>query len=151
MANTSDHDPHDHGSHLTPIEARVRALVLMLVLMLVLVSMQYVYVRAVGSLRRAGMCTSSGQERVQKFCSVHWMKHPLELAKEIHTASQAFPSLRQRLGNYTHTQALRLSQECNQDKLVVRVVEPLSDCMAVRSAQGSLLVRSSQLEGHSPH
>ena len=108
-----------------------------LVLMVVLVSMQYVYVRVVGSLRRAGMCTSLGQERVQKACSVHWMKHPLELAKEIHTASQAFPSLRQRPGNYTHIQALRLSQGCSQDKLAERVVEPLSDCMAVRSAQGS--------------
>ena len=41
-------------------QAQVRALVLMLVL----VSMKYVHVRAVGSLRRAGMCTSSGQERV---------------------------------------------------------------------------------------
>ena len=115
------------------------------------VSMQYVYVRAVGSPRRAGTCTCSGQERVQKSCSVHWMKHPLELAKEIHTASQAFPSLRQRLENYTHTQALRLSQECNQDKLVVRVVGPLSDCMAAHSALGSLLARSLQLKGHSLH
>ena len=128
-------------------QARVRALVLMLVL----VSMQYVYVRAVGSLRRAGMCTSSGQERVQKFCSVHWMKHPLELVKEIHTASQAFPSLRQQLENYTHNRALRLSQGCSQDRLAVRAVGPLSDCMAVRSAQGSLLVRSLQMEGHSLH